>query len=120
MAVANEKYGVAQYDEAEGVLMTGDRWYDSQGTNMGRGTEDHPAEIHDDSVVVWFVMRVSGLRDAWTVEIVPQANRVVSWSAQMQGINENDMPYWVKERVDDLYLAIYGRLKQYAKPPGEP
>ena len=114
MDVAQSQYGVQEYDENAAALATEERWYSAEGSHLGRGTEDHPVEMTKGMVMLQFVLRVSGDAHAWTVEIEPVANRFVDWSMQMQGVNENDMPYWVKDRIDSLYVAIHGKLKEHA------
>jgi len=115
--VAKATYDVRDYDERQLGLETGERWFDAEGTAQGRGTEDHPANASDNMVVLSFVIRVSGEDHAWTIDIEPEAYRLVSWSSELQNVGSGDMPSWVRDKIDDLYLKIHAKLAAYEAKP---
>ncbi len=108
---ADEKYGIAAWDEGLGTLTTQPMWFTAEGAAAGRGTEDHPTQLKDDMVHLTFDLAIVGSEPPFQVQIKPVALRLVSFSSNMQPLNENDMPYWVQDKVDGLYLAIHGKLE---------
>src|SRR5688572_21296878 len=76
MDVAEDQYGIAEFDEQAQALATEARWYTAEGSHAGRGTEDHPAQMSKDMVMLEFVIRVTGDVHAWTITVEPVANRL--------------------------------------------
>jgi hypothetical protein len=106
---------IAGHDPSQGIIETESRWYDPSGTSAPRSADDG-AYVVDGSVLLGFAVGVRGEPGAWHVEVLPLASQVVAGSPQGRELRPGDpaMPGWVQGKVDNIFVAVHAKLKEYA------
>lgn len=115
--VAKASYGVIDGNAEEGWVMTDGQWYAPEG-GVEPKTEGGQF-VGDRSVFFQMEIHVRGTEGDWTIEVIPRAMQNISGSPQARELAPDDpaMPGWAHGRVDNMYVAIYDRLKaQQPKP----
>jgi hypothetical protein len=103
--VAEAQYGIADRNDDALAVATRERWYTAEGG---------AAEPTDGAVGLAFIVRVEGAAGAWLVNVQAVGSRRQSSGSETQPILEGEMPPWVSDKIDALYVAIHARLKQHA------
>jgi hypothetical protein len=105
---------IAGQDPSQGLIETETRWYEPDGTLARRGSDDE-AFVTDGAILLGFLVGVRGQPGAWHVEVLPIAYQHRSGSPQAREMRPDDpqMPGWVKGKIDNIFLAVHGKLKEY-------
>jgi hypothetical protein len=106
---------IAGHDPSQGIIETESKWYTPSGTSAPRGASGG-AYVEDGSVLLGFAVGVRGEPGAWHVEVLPLASQVVAGSPQGRQLRPGDpsMPGWVQGKVDNIFVAVHAKLKEYA------
>lgn len=122
MDAVTARYKVDRAAAATGELLTVARWYEPEGNLEDRDASGSAAQLQDGSVLLRFHVRVVVEAGAGAVQVVvtPQAAVMRTGYAQPVALAPDDLalPGWVHGKTDDLYLAIYAKLKTYEIKPG--
>jgi hypothetical protein len=112
-----ENGGIDELDEGRAVVWTKSKWYQRDGSSEPT-TGDNQQLVSGGSVLVSLMVEVKSDGDARWVEITPLVLEHVSGSPQPREIAPGDpsMPGFVDGKVDNLYVAIHGKLKATALP----
>ena len=119
-AIADKRHKIAQADASTGAVATEPRWYEPDGTFEDKAADGERAMVEHGSILLGFEVQVTPAGDTFTVTVTPRAVQVREGSAAPHPLSANDpaMTSWIAGKTDDLYLAIYERLKPYAVKPG--
>ena len=106
---------IAGTDPSQGIIETESKWYTPSGMSAPKGANDG-AYVEDGSVLLGFAVGVRGEPGAWHVEVLPLASQVVAGSPQGRQLRPGDpaMPGWVQGKVDNIFVAVHAKLKEYA------
>ena len=106
---------IAAHDPSQGLIETVSKWYEPSGMSAPKGADDQ-AYVEDGSVLLGFAVGVRGEPGAWHVEVLPLASQVVAGSPQGRRLRPGDpsMPGWVQGKVDNIFVAVHAKLKEYA------
>jgi hypothetical protein len=105
--------------QGAGVIRTRAKWYEPDGTSARRGTDDESAFVGDGAVLLALQVDVQGEPGDWYVVVTPIAFQHMAGSPQPRELRPDDpqMPGWVQGKIDNMYLAVYERMKAHAVAP---
>jgi len=109
-------YKLAQSDLDRLAMITEERWFNREGASESGNS------LSDGAYMVQFLVELADENGAVRVTVTPIVQIIHQGQTQLEQVSPTSpkLPGWVSGRVDSIYLAIHGRLKDKAIVAGTP